>query len=64
MHGLSIPFYLLTSFQILEHLRNCYTPANFVCGGYTVFTLSMCACVLASVRATDMDLGAFLVAWR
>ena len=30
-------------------------PANFVCGGYTVFTLSVCACVrscvCASVRA-------------
>ena len=29
-----------------------YTPANFVCGGYTVFTLSVCvrACVRPSVR--------------
>ena len=35
-------------------------PANFVCGGYTVFTLS----VRLSIRATDMDLGAFLVLWR
>ena len=25
-------------------------PANFVCGGYTVFTLSVCACVHPSVR--------------
>ena len=27
-----------------------YTPANFVCGGYTVFTLSVRPCVRASVR--------------
>ena len=25
-------------------------PANFVCGGYTVFTLSVCACVCVCVR--------------
>ena len=25
-------------------------PANFVCGGYTVFTLSLYACVCASVH--------------
>ena len=25
-----------------------YTPANFVCGGYTVLTLSVCACVRPS----------------
>ena len=24
-------------------------PANFVCGGYTVFTLSVCACIRPSV---------------
>ena len=27
-------------------------PANFVCGGYTVFTLSVRACVRVSVRAS------------
>ena len=27
-----------------------YTPANFVCGGYTVFTLSVRASVCACVR--------------
>ena len=28
----------------------CLSPANFVCGGYTVFTLSMRACVCVCVR--------------
>ena len=27
-------------------------PANFVCGGYTVFTLSVCVCVRPCVRAS------------
>ena len=31
-------------------LSDNYTPANFVCGGYTVFTLFVRACVCASVR--------------
>ena len=30
--------------------KNNFTPANFVCGGYTVFTLSVRPCVRASVR--------------
>ena len=40
---------------ILAHqIKICYTPANFVCGGYTVFTLSLrasvCVCVHVCVR--------------
>ena len=31
-------------------MYDCYTPANFVCGGYTVFTLSVRPCVRPSVR--------------
>ena len=32
------------------YLLHHYTPANFVCGGYTVFTLSVCVSVCACVR--------------
>ena len=38
---------LLTFF--LLH-KNSLGPANFVCGGYTVFTLSVRACVRVCVR--------------
>ena len=31
-------------------MYDCYIPANFVCGGYTVFTLSVRVCVRPSVR--------------
>ena len=35
----------------LFHISSIFIPpANFVCGGYTVFTLSVRACVRACVR--------------
>ena len=39
-------------YEILESYHNnvYYTPANFVCGGYTVFMLSVRVCVRLSVR--------------
>ena len=39
---------ILSSVNFFSNLT-FYTPANFVCGGYTVFTLSVHPCVRASV---------------
>ena len=36
-------------------------PANFVCGGYTVFTLSVCVSVRVSICVSVRDAGFFLI---
>ena len=39
----------------IEHSQHTsiYTPASFVCGGYTVFTLSVCAFMPPSMRPSE-----------
>ena len=56
-----IVLYQLEEFISIRRVKGVFIPhVNFVCGGYTVFMLS----IRVSVHATDMDLGAFLVVWR
>ena len=44
----------LTS-QIGYPLKLIIPPANFVCGGYTVFTLSLRVCVRPCMRPSDRN---------
>ena len=41
-----------TAIQCIHEQSLIIPPANFVCGGYTVFTLSVRACVCVCMRSS------------